>query len=256
MTKVNLPRLYKNIAILASGTASAQVIALLAYPLLSRVYSPDDFGVLAFILAVSSIIVPIATLRYESAIVIEKDDDYATKIQMLCFLLLAVFSVLTLIMMVSFPSFFQFGDDSEAHREYMFFSIPFIVLLSFINIISARLNRESMYGVLAKIHVLRKVGIVVWQLFFALVGFAALGLVAGHLIGLLLAAVSMLYFSATFFVKNTEGKASLRSVALKHIDFPKYSAPQSLVHTSMTQLPIILSLRFMGRQWSAITFLR
>lgn len=47
--KALLPRssFARNVAVLAGGTAVGQAIVVLASPILTRLYTPEDFGVLA-----------------------------------------------------------------------------------------------------------------------------------------------------------------------------------------------------------------
>jgi hypothetical protein len=62
----------KNVAVLASGTALAQVLTVLAYPILMRLYNPGDFGLFALFGALNMTLVAIASGRYELAIVLAK----------------------------------------------------------------------------------------------------------------------------------------------------------------------------------------
>ncbi len=65
---------------LASGTALAQGLLVVASPLLSRLYSPGDFGVLALYVSITSIVVVIAGLRYELAIMLPESDEEAANL--------------------------------------------------------------------------------------------------------------------------------------------------------------------------------
>ena len=76
---------------IASGTVLAQGVAVLISPILTRLYDPVDFGVLAVYTALLTFGVAIATLRYELAISLPEDEDSALQIVVLCLLL----SVLT-----------------------------------------------------------------------------------------------------------------------------------------------------------------
>jgi O-antigen/teichoic acid export membrane protein len=53
----------KNIATLAAGTAIGQSIATLASPVLTRLYSPSDFGVFAVYASIIGIIGSVASLN-------------------------------------------------------------------------------------------------------------------------------------------------------------------------------------------------
>ena len=58
----------RSVAILAGGTAAAQLIALAISPLLTRLYRPDQIGEFAVYLSIILIGLPLATLSYEMAI--------------------------------------------------------------------------------------------------------------------------------------------------------------------------------------------
>ena len=51
---------------LVSGTTFAQLLAILAAPVLTRLYAPDAFGILALFSSITGILGVIACLRYES----------------------------------------------------------------------------------------------------------------------------------------------------------------------------------------------
>ncbi len=69
-----------NVVKLMTGTIIAQAIQLAAAPILSRLYSPSDFGVFALYLSVTSLLSIIATARYEMAIMLPSSQDDAVNI--------------------------------------------------------------------------------------------------------------------------------------------------------------------------------
>ncbi|MEA5598799.1 lipopolysaccharide biosynthesis protein [Rivularia sp. UHCC 0363] len=80
---------------LISGAAFAQGLTILASPFLTRLYAPEDFGLLALFLSITSIINVIACLRYELAIMLPDSDKEAANLLgvSLCFVILI--SILT-----------------------------------------------------------------------------------------------------------------------------------------------------------------
>ena len=85
---------------LMSGTVVAQAIPILLTPLLSRCFSPADFGLYALFTGISSILVVIATLRLEYAVMLPGSEEGARKIVLTvvafacCFCLLLFFLLL------------------------------------------------------------------------------------------------------------------------------------------------------------------
>ena len=73
----------------AGGTAIAQGLGALASPLLTRLYSPADFGVLVVYVSLVALLVIVASMRYEFALPIPEDDGEAINLLALCLLLVA-----------------------------------------------------------------------------------------------------------------------------------------------------------------------
>jgi O-antigen/teichoic acid export membrane protein len=73
----------------AGGTATAQALLLLASPVLTRLYTPADFGVLVVYVAILAMSVIVASLRYEYALPIPQDDGEAVNLLAVCILLVA-----------------------------------------------------------------------------------------------------------------------------------------------------------------------
>jgi O-antigen/teichoic acid export membrane protein len=68
---------FRNVAILAGGTAIAQALNVLTAPIITRLYTPNDLGNLSVYISIYSILVVVASWRYETAIPLPKDDETA-----------------------------------------------------------------------------------------------------------------------------------------------------------------------------------
>ena len=69
--------LLRNSATLIVGTVLAQLIPILFQPLLRRMFSAEEFGTAALFITAVGMLVAIANLKYESAIVLPKEDRAA-----------------------------------------------------------------------------------------------------------------------------------------------------------------------------------
>lgn len=65
---------------LVSGTTLAQIITILAAPLLTRLYAPEAFGLLALFISMTSILGVVACLRYELSIMLPESDETAANL--------------------------------------------------------------------------------------------------------------------------------------------------------------------------------
>lgn len=81
---------------LVSGTSFAQILTILAAPILTRLYGPEDFGLLALFLSITGIIGVIVCLRYELSIMQPKSDEEAANLLGLSLLITLIISFLTI----------------------------------------------------------------------------------------------------------------------------------------------------------------
>ena len=86
----------RNVLKLAGGTAGSQVITVAAAPILTRLYGPESFGVLATYVSILALLNVVSSLRYELAIAVPEDDDEAIALVWLCFVLVAISTALQL----------------------------------------------------------------------------------------------------------------------------------------------------------------
>jgi len=70
---------------LSSATLVSQCLGLCAVPLITRLYSPEDFGVFAIFSGSLAIAVPFLSLRYENAILHSRKITDAVKLVKICF---------------------------------------------------------------------------------------------------------------------------------------------------------------------------
>ena len=96
--------LYKGVLILGSGTAVAQLIGIVTMPIITRLYTPADLGVLAVYSSVLAIFGVGATLRYELAYGLPKENDDAINLFGLSLILLCLTTI-------GFTLILLFGKD-------------------------------------------------------------------------------------------------------------------------------------------------
>lgn len=83
-TYISKSEFARHVLTLMSGTGLAQVIAVLASPVITRLFTPEDFGILASYTALVGIFSALICGRYEFAIVLPKKDKDAANIVYLC----------------------------------------------------------------------------------------------------------------------------------------------------------------------------
>lgn len=76
----------KSITILISGSILGQIVNFITAPVMTRFFSPEDIGIYTYITTIAYVFSPILCLRYETAIVLEEDEDNIFAILKFCFI--------------------------------------------------------------------------------------------------------------------------------------------------------------------------
>jgi len=95
-------KFFQNLVKLSSSTLLAQVLLIISSPLLTRLYSPEDFGVFAFFIGIIGVLSTITNLRYEQAIIIPKKDSLANQLVYLSLISNITFSFFSAFIIIVF----------------------------------------------------------------------------------------------------------------------------------------------------------
>ncbi len=74
----------KDVLLLSGGTFGSQVITFLAMPIITRLYSPEEFGLASLFTSITVILVVFVGMNYESAIVLPKKAEQAKDLFAIC----------------------------------------------------------------------------------------------------------------------------------------------------------------------------
>lgn len=248
-------RLGRNIILLASGTAAGQIIVIAAIPLLTRLYTPEDFGLLATYAAILGIFSVIASLRYELAIPLPESNEEAVNI-----LVLSILVVIVISSMSGAAVFFLASDIgallSLPEISHYLWLIPIGVFLAGLyNISNYWAIRTKTFKAIAKTKFTQALVMTGVQLGAFKLGAPAL--LFGHIFGQS-AGVSSLGLLA---IKNHWPyikKVTLNDIkkeAIKHYRFPLYSTGAGLLNSAGAQLPNILLATLFSPSAAGLFFL-
>ncbi len=231
----------KNVLTLMTGTTIAQAIPLAISPILARLYTQSDFGVLAIFVAVISILGSISSGRYELAIMQPKKDEDAINIFALGFIILSSVSLLlTVIVLVFHNSIVNLLDD-EGISFWLYFVPITVFFIGLFNLLNYFNNRQKNYKDLAKANVLRAIVLASIQLSVGFIKKGATGLISGQIISQLSANMRLLNnIIKDKTLINSINKRKIISLAKTYSRFPKYDLWSILFNVSATQIPVLL----------------
>ncbi len=230
----------KNILSLLSGTIGAQLVALLAAPIITRIYLPEEFGMMTTVWAVIGIAGVVACLAYERTIVLERNDADARRLVMLC--------VYMALISAAIMSFFVYLFDTFLYQEY--FGVEHIYLLVFSGVLVFGVRkaldffatREKRFHLIAVSIFLGSVFGAAWKISVGVEwGATAEALLVGNIIGTTMPAVVLwFYVRKDLRVKGEVGGNSRLNLLRKYSEFPQKQVPNAVLNALQQQAPIFI----------------
>jgi len=236
----------RNSAKLLMANVLAQAIGLVVYPILTRMYSPADFGLFNLFVSIGSILILISLAEYEYAIVLPASHKRAVGVFHVGIITsLVSFVVLFFATSFSTPIAKMFNEPSLANLLWL---MPFYVLVSSIwMLLNYWYTRVKRFGAISGYQMSQsivsagaKVGLGCAKAPFGLVYPTVIAPIVSLIISVL--SVPKYIFAPLFKFDRTE----IASAACEFSNFPRYSLPKSLINSISANLPVLLLVPFFG----------
>ncbi|MFP2770651.1 lipopolysaccharide biosynthesis protein [Oceanisphaera sp. KMM 10153] len=234
----------KSVLTLMTGAVLAQAVPIAIIPILTRIFTPEDFGVLALYGAFVSILGVVATGRYEIAIMLPKENEEARVLLQVSALVALCISIIISIPIVIWNVEIAKFLGNEAIASWLYL-VPISVLLTgvyqaltywnnrqkkFKNTAVSRVNQSLFQGI-------SQTGL----------GFLQLGggLIWGQFIGIISSITYLLRKDRNYqkIVKKTE-VSTLKLQMKKYHKFPKYGIVGGLCDAGAIQMPVLMLTKF------------
>lgn len=226
----------KNASLLMGGTGVAQIIILLASPIITRLYEPSVFGEFSAYVGVISVFVVISTLRYHLAIPIASTDKEAlhlATISLLSLIFITLFTTL-LILLTPLEGYFQTIVENKTAIWLIPVGVFFVGLYQVANYWAIR---RKIFKDIASTRVIQSTLLVLIQVSAA--GFGVLALIIGQIIGQTAGVYRLFKKGNIFEGYSCVNKIELIKVAKKYKKFPLLESWSSLLNTAGYHLPVL-----------------
>ncbi|HCZ8292965.1 TPA: type 8 capsular polysaccharide synthesis protein Cap8K [Staphylococcus aureus] len=208
--------------ILSSGIA--QVILIITTPIITRLYSPAEFGEFTIFSNIAMILIPIINARYDLLIVNAKNDRSANILSQISFLIsLLILLILIPILAISAWLYPNFILD-------FIFIIIMLFLVSLTNIFTNYLNKERKYKVLSLINVFRAGSMALLQIIFGLLSLGSLGLIIGFSLSYI-TGITLGYKTFKKHFNIVRNKEETKALFLENKNQLVYSTPSILLNS-------------------------
>lgn len=240
----------KGMITLAKGAILARILGFISIPILTRLYSPEDYGVLALYTSLVAIVAPTLTLRYVQAIPIPKTDIMALNLFVMCIKLIFFNSLIITIVFIFFSVNILRWFDLEALDSWW----PLIILGSMgtalYELFSLWATRKKQYKVIAKTQVLQSLLGNLTKIVLGLVAFKTIGLIFGQVIAQSCGISNFIKQSSLSFNerKHKINFAKGKFITKYYKDFPIYRLPSHILMVVSLQAPVLMMAALFNKE--------
>ncbi|QVL35730.1 oligosaccharide flippase family protein [Aminirod propionatiphilus] len=222
----------RHVSLIAGGTIIAQAIGILTIPIVSRIYSPDDFGIMAVYASVIAILGELSGFRYYLAIPLPKDERYAKALVVLSLGLQITFVTLLALLLFVAGKFLLTKLSMPNLIPYRALIPLGLLAMGTYIVLTQWAIREKLFSTIARTKITQSLSGAVAKITLGLLGIRPLGLLIGTIVaqagGITTLLRSLLEKKGVPHLERED----LRRVALRYRKFPMYDTFSGVLITT------------------------
>lgn len=238
----------KNIAILFTSTTYAQFLPFLLAPIIARLYDPLDYAIFAALTSITVISTTMATGMYDTAIMLDREDDTASNTAVSAFLFTIVVSLLTVVLVFLFQHQLARLVKNSDIIQYLWLVPVMTFITGLYRILNIWTNRKKRYPRMSMNRIIQSSLAVVLQIIFGALHWGGRGLIYSNLIAIS-ATVLLLFWQTARDDARAAQTVTLKGIRhsfAKHKDFPFFNMPQGLMDGLRESSVLIIIANFFG----------
>ncbi len=240
---------WKQVSVLAGGTAAAHAVTLAALPVITRLFGPDEYGIFVVLMAILAMWSTLLTLRYESAVFVADSEMDIRALLTLCRMLTVAMSLLALPVLIGLITF-DVARLASLQWTAVVASVLFLIGTGLFQTRRAFDVRSARLKPVRTATVGRSAGSAATKIATGLLGAGSTGLIAGETVGAWLG-VWLLGRRQGRFPKASVSRSQLTSVAAKYPKFPKLELPSTLIDSASALIVLPLFAQIFGLKEAA-----
>ncbi len=236
----------QNTILLIGGTTIAQILPFVFSPVISRLFTAEDFSVYGVFISIYAIMASVLNLRYDMAIMLPNETDKAKHLVLLCLLNSFFFTIFFSILIFFAGDYIVDVLNLQQIRKWLFLLPISALFLSVNNTLINWYNRNKAYKTISINRISRNSILTASNIGFGLAKTGNFGLIISQFIS---DGVATIYYLWMYFYKVMNQKISINIKAIKAVakefkDFPLFTLPTTFVDTVSLQIPILLITSF------------
>jgi len=229
-------RFIRALSVLVAGSAVSSVILLCITPILTRLYTPEDFGVLSIFTSILYVLMIIVSFRYEAALVLPKKKNAALALLFIANASTFIVAGLVILLLILTP-FTTWIGIGETHS---FFWILGLSLL-FVGIFQSMNNwalRYEQYDIINRAKISMNTGQGFGQLLFGFLNMGVIGLLLGEMLGRLTGMMQYIrYYRKDLLASQKTSLQQMKEMVIRYKKFPLVSSISNVIYSVAVNLP-------------------
>lgn len=230
----------KNMATLVAGNSLGQIITFISAPILARLFTPEEFGVMAVFMSIGQILIVLSSLGYEIAIVLPEKDRDSILLVRICIFISLFLSILLYVPIFFCKNFINCVLNTDQVYKFLFFIPLYVFAGSLFNVLNYYNTRFSNYPLIAKSNIIKSIFNNAIPMSWGLLRSGAFGLVLGQISMNLFGNVGLL----KFYNKNSRGvKAKWDeyiNIFKRYKNFPQFYVAGAVANSAALNVANIL----------------
>ena len=236
----------RNVLILMAGTTIAQAIPIAISPILTRIYTPEDFGVFALYLSIVMLFSSLVAGKYELSILVPKHEKDAKSLVLLSigisFIISLILFLITLIFTEQIINLLKNNDI-----KYWLYLTPInVFIISTVSILYYYNNRNKNYRLLSSNQILQSSIQGFTNIIFGFITNLKGELILGTFLGNIISFFYLIFKTKNTFIGFSFNKYRLFILSKRYIKFPKFMIASGFLENLSAQLPVFMISSFFG----------
>ncbi|NLA39563.1 MAG: oligosaccharide flippase family protein [Methanomicrobiales archaeon] len=244
---INNP-LYRGVLILGSGTAVAQLIGIVAMPIITRLYTPADMGILAVYSSILAIFGIGAIFSYQFAYALPERNEDAINLFGLSLILLCITTAAFSLILLFGKDLLINVFDLDVIEQYIWFLLIGFFGMGLYTMLNYWAIRQKDYGRITYTKINQGTWGSACKILLGIFSFGPLGLILGHIVsqiaGIGTFARAMWRRDRDYFKAISLNR--MKGVAKTYKKFPVFDFPSTIVNRMSLELPPLMLLVLYG----------
>lgn len=245
--KITGNKLLTSVMKLMSATMIAQIISFSFSPILTRIYTPEEYGLLTLFTTYVAILISFATGRYEVAVVLPEKDKDSKALLYGSILYLSVMTIIIFLIITFFHNPILNIVENKSFSIWLYFVPVSIFLYGLYQNLNYWNNRYKNYNVIAFGRITETSSMNIIQLGLGLLNLGQKGLIFGYMVSHFFASL-IFSIGGRKHLKETE-KVSFEQIKrqlVKYKEYPLFNMPSGFFDIMSLQIPNLFISKYFG----------